>query len=64
MIITTPMVVVALVLRLTLSDYLNVVGMLYALGISLTGGTTLGIIFLPKVGAYNPYNHSIQYLTV
>ena len=58
MIITTPMVMVALVLRLTLSDYLNVVGMLCALGISLAGGTTLGIIFLPKVGAYNPHNHS------
>lgn len=49
MFITTPIVVVALTLRLVFSDYLNVVGMLYALGVALTGGATLGIIFLPKV---------------
>ena len=36
MIITNPLVVGVLV---TQSDYLNVVGMLYALRISLTGGT-------------------------
>ena len=51
MIITTPIVVAALVLRLVLSDYLNVVGTVYALGVSLTGGTALSIIFIPKVGA-------------
>lgn len=51
MFITTPIVVVALTLRLVFSDYLNVVGTLYALGVALVGGATLGIIFIPKVTA-------------
>jgi gamma-aminobutyric acid type B receptor len=49
MIISTPIVITGLVLRLLLSDYLNVVGTLYALGGSLYGGLILGIIFLPKM---------------
>ena len=49
MIITTPIVLVALVLRMLLSKYLNVVGTVYALGTSISGVATLGIIFLPKV---------------
>ena len=49
MIISTPIVITGLVLRLVLSDYLNVVGTLYALSGSLYGGLILGIIFLPKV---------------
>ena len=49
MIITTPLVVVALILRLVFDDYLNVVGTSYGLGTALVTGTTLGIIFLPKV---------------
>ena len=49
MIITTPIVITGLILRLVLSDYLNVVGTLYALTSSLYGGLVLGIIFLPKV---------------
>ena len=49
MIITTPIVITGLILRLVFSDYLNVVGTLYALTSSLYGGLVLGIIFLPKV---------------
>lgn len=49
MIIATPIVITGLVLRLLLSDYLNVVGTLYALSGSLYGALILGIIFLPKV---------------
>ncbi|CAI8012822.1 Gamma-aminobutyric acid type B receptor subunit 2 [Geodia barretti] len=49
MIISTPIVITGLVLRLLLSDYLNVVGTLYALSGSLYGGLILGIIFLPKM---------------
>lgn len=57
MFITTPIVVVALTLRLVFSDYLNVVGTLYALGVALVGGATLGIIFMPKVTtAWTAYN--------
>lgn len=57
MFITTPIVVVALTLRLVFSDYLNVVGTLYALGVALVGGATLGIIFIPKVTTTRPvYN--------
>ena len=49
MIIAAPIVITGLVLRLLLSDYLNVVGTLYALSGSLYGALILGIIFLPKV---------------
>ena len=51
MIVTTPIVVVALALRLALSDYLNVVGTVWAFGVAVTGGSALVIIFLPKVSA-------------
>lgn len=54
MLITTPIVVVALTLRLVFSDYLNIVGTLYALGVALVGGATLGIIFIPKVTTTYP----------
>ena len=47
MIITTPMVVGALV---TQSDYLNVVGMLYALRISFTGGIYHSGYHIPAQG--------------
>jgi hypothetical protein len=49
MIITTPIVLAGLVLRMLFSEYLNVVGTVYALGTSISGGATLGIIFLPKM---------------
>ena len=49
MIITTPVVVVGMVLRLVFNDYLNVVGTTYGLGTVIVTGTALGIIFIPKV---------------
>ena len=49
MIMITPIAVGSLILRLALRDYLNVVGSVYALSASLSGGIMLCIIFIPKV---------------
>ena len=49
MIVTTPIVVLGMILRLALSDYLNVVGGTYSIGTVIVTGSALGIIFIPKV---------------
>ena len=56
MIVTTPIVVLAMILRLALSDYLNVVGGSYSIGTVIVTGSALGIIFIPKVSQSTPTN--------
>ena len=53
--ITTPLALIILALRLVFSDNLNVVGGSYLLGIAAISCTTLGIIFVPKVSAVFVY---------
>lgn len=48
MLITSPIVMGGLIVRLLLSNYFNVVGMVYGLSSSVYGILVLGIIFLPK----------------
>ena len=58
MIITTPVVVTVVTLRLLFSDHLNLVGMLFAFGTSLSSTVMLGIIFLPKVDTAHVHTHT------
>ena len=46
---TTPLTVIVAILRGTFSDYLNVVGASYSLGISTSTAVILIFIFIPKV---------------
>ena len=52
MIITTPLVVVTLILKLVFDDYLNIRGISDGLSTPIITGTALGIIFLPKVSQF------------
>ena len=56
MIVTTPIIVVGMIISLVLSDYLNVVAGWYSLGIVFLTGSALGIIFIPKVSQSTPTN--------
>ena len=48
-VVTTPLTVIVAILRGTFSDYLNIVGASYSLGVSTSTAVILIFIFIPKV---------------